>query len=481
MTHLVSTGDLGLDVLLGGGLRLVTRLPGKVSATVVVRGGGGAGKTLVGLHVALMLAKALDGDVAVGCVEVLPSEYVEQVRAARADIDPRRVAVLPDAPSGSAPRVFCGLLTDLDPDAPDLVASLEALARDVMAAGGKPVVLVVDSLIEGYGIGTSVPRPSADEVMKFAAQGGYGVVLCEEARVAEPSPWVFAADTVVELGVEARERGRWIEVRKHRFGASVSGRHELDLGAGTPPSVFPEPRAWVARDAREVLHQHGWEYGNRSMPALVWDTLKASPVIPQDDVRLGGAFVVTTSPIWGVARSLAYDLRPAGELGPDLAIELDPLVTREAVPAEGSLSCHLPTVHGPARALRTLVEQFARLFDETRPQVPKARRVIVGDLEPVLFAEDALAWVEAVRVFASLVIESRWGIPVIAFATGAGGPSSVLSTYADLQIQGHHEAQVRAMLRWHRRLVMINLAPDVTSVRLALDDLPRPLGRKVDR
>ncbi len=79
MTSVVPTGDLGLDVLLGGGFRLVTRLPGKASAMVDVRGGAGAGKTLVGLHVALELAKALEGDVVVACVEILPSEYVAQV------------------------------------------------------------------------------------------------------------------------------------------------------------------------------------------------------------------------------------------------------------------------------------------------------------------------------------------------------------------------------------------------------------------
>jgi KaiC/GvpD/RAD55 family RecA-like ATPase len=82
----VSTGDLGLDVLLGGGFRLVKRLAELESATVVVRGGAGAGKTLVALQVALDLATALGGDVVVGCVEILPTEYVAQVVSARPDL-----------------------------------------------------------------------------------------------------------------------------------------------------------------------------------------------------------------------------------------------------------------------------------------------------------------------------------------------------------------------------------------------------------
>lgn len=242
MTRIVPTGDLGLDLLLGGGWRLVTRLPEQSSAMVLVRGGAGAGKTLVSLHAALALANALGGDVVVGCVEILPSEYVAQLRSARPDIEEGSIVVLPGSVTSQAgPRIFCGLLTDLDPGAPDLVASLESLGQDVARAGGKPACFIVDSLIEGYGIGTSAPRTSADAVMKFAAQGGYGLVLCEEAHGDALSPWVFAVDTVLDLGVEPRERGRWLEVRKHRFGPSVSGRHELELRGGYPRSYIPSP------------------------------------------------------------------------------------------------------------------------------------------------------------------------------------------------------------------------------------------------
>ena len=63
MIRTVPTGDLGLDVLLGGGWRLVERLPGLESATVLLRGGPGTGKTLLSVDVALALAGALNGDV----------------------------------------------------------------------------------------------------------------------------------------------------------------------------------------------------------------------------------------------------------------------------------------------------------------------------------------------------------------------------------------------------------------------------------
>ena len=68
------------------GVQLVERLPGRESATVVVRGGPGTGKTLVSLDVALALAAALGGDVVVACVELLPTEYFAQIWAGRAQL-----------------------------------------------------------------------------------------------------------------------------------------------------------------------------------------------------------------------------------------------------------------------------------------------------------------------------------------------------------------------------------------------------------
>ena len=107
-------------------------------------------------------------------------------------MEERRVGVLPDKPAGGpGPRIFCGLLTDLDTEAPDLVASLETLRSDVARIGGRPAVFVVDSLIEGYGLGGSAPRTAVDALMKFAAQGGCGLVLCEETRSDGTSPWIL--------------------------------------------------------------------------------------------------------------------------------------------------------------------------------------------------------------------------------------------------------------------------------------------------
>jgi hypothetical protein len=319
--RIVPTGDLGLDVLTGGGWRLVKRFEERESACVVVRGGPGAGKSTLGIHVALELANALGGDVAVGCVEILPTEYVAQLQSTRPSLEAARVVQLPAPPAplaeGTGPRVFIGLMTELDPARPDLAANLAALGAAVEAAGGKPTVFIVDSLIEGYGIGSTINRIDADATIKFAVQGGYALVLCEETVSDAPSPWVFAADSVLQLGVDSRERGRWIEVRKHRFGPSATGRHELDLVGQTHPEVFPAPRAWLSNEMGKILRAHNWPTPeqNESL-ALAW----------KDSFAITGSLILVTNSNADVSRLLVPTLKRKDSLAAgSLYVELDPL------------------------------------------------------------------------------------------------------------------------------------------------------------
>lgn len=488
MIRTVPTGDLGLDLLLGGGWQLVRRLPDRESATVLVRGGAGAGKTLLGIHVALELAKALGGDVVVGCVEILPTEYVAQLQSARSDIDRGRVVVLPgEGTPSQSPGIFCGLLTELGATQPDLVAALEGLLRDVAAAGGRPAVVVVDSLSEGYGLGISVPRTSADAVMKFAAQGGIGLVLCEEALDERPSPWVFAADTVLELGVESRERGRWIEVRKHRFGASVTGRHELALVSGARPSAFPEPHAWTAPHRGRVLQARGWRYlASRGMPALTW----GGALNPDDPLEaIQGAVVLVSAPEVGLARTLAFGLTPLqATAGGDLVLELDPLLLDSEAGGDANASIdYVPVVQGPARTLRHLVERFAVQFGEG----PRIRRVVVGNLGLLLVAPGAAAWLEVLRIFCALTIESGWDCPLVAWAGLSAGDEfsparSHLTALADVRVEAGTKGNVTFAIiseRWRRSTQLVTWPQDASSQPLPaavahMDKLPRPHDRR---
>jgi hypothetical protein len=92
--RVVPTGDLGLDVLLGGGWCLVKRFEGRESATVVVRGGSGVGKTLVSIQVA-QASKHSRRRCRGWLRRDLPTEYIAQLQSARPALALSHVAMLP--------------------------------------------------------------------------------------------------------------------------------------------------------------------------------------------------------------------------------------------------------------------------------------------------------------------------------------------------------------------------------------------------
>ncbi|MFO0603299.1 MAG: ATPase domain-containing protein [Polyangiales bacterium] len=255
MSEVVSLDDRGLDLVLGGGLRRVRRVDDKHATVLLVRGPAGSGKTLVGFHAALALQKHFGGPIAYACVELLPTEFEAQVRAWRTDLNhlnirhrESRGEVSPDAGG-----VVEASLIDLTEGPEALGAQVERFVERLTNAGAAPGVLVIDSLIEGYRIGSSAPREFVDSVCKLATKWGLALVLLEECASGTTSPWVFAVDTVLELGL-ATEDGdasraspleRRLTVLKHRFGPSDAGPHGFTLEPGAPLRVFPRPSAWL--------------------------------------------------------------------------------------------------------------------------------------------------------------------------------------------------------------------------------------------
>jgi KaiC/GvpD/RAD55 family RecA-like ATPase len=451
----VPTGDVGFDVILGGGWRLIERLPGRESATIVVRGGPGTGKTLLSVDVALALAAALNGDVVVACVELLPTEYSAQIEAGRAELvsqwrdGPRLAAsavmILPQTTpvsSSESPRIFCGLLPELDDEAPDLVAALELLLADVTALHGKPAVLIVDSLIAGYGLGPSTPRKNVDAVMKFAAQGGFGLVLCEETTDDTPSVWDFAADTLLALE-HHREGGREILVRKHRYGASATGAHQFEIRGWRQPRVCPRPDVWLSiRRNYSTLRTYGWRILNgHGYPPLRWiDALAPSP----DPRDYNCSFAVISGPNLELARKLAFGLMPVGTKShQDVVIDLDPVgFESDGWSSKNVAIRSLPIAAGVNAAICELVEYLGdHLFSDNDSERP--RRIIIGDVGTVTAFPDHALWAEGIAVIATLVAESGWGIPVIVYdsnslsAAGAGGLAA-LRWRADLVIEANN-------------------------------------------
>lgn len=477
MIRTVPTGDVGFDVILGGGWRLIERLPGRESATVVVRGGPGSGKTLLSVDVALALARALNGDVVVACVELLPTEYVAQIEAGRSELVSQyrdgpplaesTVLMLPQTTSvssSSSPHIFCGLLSELGNDVPDLVAALELLSAEVSALNGKPTVFIVDSLIAGYGLGPSTPRQHVDAVMKFAAQGGFGLVLCEETNDDTPTVWDFAADTLLALE-HHRGGGRQLLVRKHRYGASATGEHPFEIRGWRQPRVCPRPDVWLGRHRNySTLRTYGWRFLNgHGYPPLRWiDELAPSP--EPRDYRC--SFAVVSGPNLELARKLAFGLVPVGTKSQkDVVIELDPVGFDSDGWTSKNIAVHsLPIAVGVNAAICELVEYLGgQLFGDDDSERP--RRIIVGDVGTVAAFADPALWAEGISVIATLVAESGWGIPVIVYdsnsLTATGSESLAgLRWRADLVIEANYSERGTAwyatsrpdgtfdMLRW---------------------------------
>jgi len=259
----------GLRLVLGGGVRLVSRgegIPG--STTILIRGAPGTGKTVLGVHLATTIARLLECDVAYGCVEILPPELsaivegldlgpvVESVPFAE---PPPEDSVLDgDLTSddafratntrGDEPRILAGLLDLEDGEEQSrLPAAVDGLLEAATQAGAIPRVVVLDSLSDGYNLGGSVPRALADELCKMAAGAGRVFVLLEETVDSRSSPWCFAVDLVIELTLKESPDHEgallpWMTIKKNRFGPAEPGPHQLVVRSKV--GVFVRPSAW---------------------------------------------------------------------------------------------------------------------------------------------------------------------------------------------------------------------------------------------
>lgn len=232
----VPSGVSGLDRMLGGGIRLLERVPGAgTSAVVLLRGEAGTGKTVLAAHVASAVARARKEDVLFACVESLPTEIAAQIGGfgGLRDLLPMRSASDETPFRGEATRAF-GLV--LDTEGPGDKAPHERLGDGIEAGlkylergGALPRVVVVDGLSDAYGVGPASPRKFANGLALLAAGRGLTMILTEEAPPRAPSPWSHVSDSVVELWRGADAMGVLAAAVKNRFGPCESAPRRLSV------------------------------------------------------------------------------------------------------------------------------------------------------------------------------------------------------------------------------------------------------------
>jgi len=251
----------GLDLALGGGIWAVRRLPDThESANLLIRGPPGSGKTVFGTQLAGALGRALGGDVAYGCVELLPVELQAQYNNLRRAQARESVVVPPFEAAGRANGADCRIFADLldlgrsGQEQERLGPAVLTLLEEVKRAGGNPRVLVVDSLSDGYGLSHSAPRVLADNLCKLALERGLMLILLEESADSRLSAWSFAVDVVMELSGAGEDRTagtpseRRLTVFKNRFGPSDAGPHYFEISS-QGLVLFPRPAAYFLQGA----------------------------------------------------------------------------------------------------------------------------------------------------------------------------------------------------------------------------------------
>jgi KaiC/GvpD/RAD55 family RecA-like ATPase len=411
----------GLDLVLDGGIRILERMPGAgESASILIRGPAGSGKTTFGTQIAASIARKLNTDVAYGCIELLPVELQAQHDGVRRDAQQEKVIVLSESPAGLRPpypgvRIYAGLLDigDSEQAASRLGEALEALlaaAND--RAGGKVRVFVIDSLSDGYGLGAQkASRILADEVCKLAAQRGLVAVLLEETGEVRPSVWSFAVDTVFELG--PAERGTPFDpqllVPKNRLGPADPGPHRFRVvphgGVVVEPREVAYTRPWslnrVVGNFGPLRVEQAWGY--KDLDELGW-----LPPFQRSTIAVVGPMQYVQRVVETLGRT--RDVSPKAETGPELWYSLGHFGTRKPGEHEGQVRTF---GLGPTRTGASFLAQLRRNLEEQWSNGHRPPKVVIGDLRALDYSADADGMRWAVATAGALLKDL--GVPCVLY------------------------------------------------------------------
>lgn len=439
LPKILPTDIEGLNIVLGGGIPVVSRGGAAPSTVILIRGAPGVGKTAFGTQIAASLARLLAADVAYGCVELLPEELAAQ-HAGFMRSQPGEVVPFPI--SGPVPqdtcRIFAAILPLGDPAAESLRPTLEKLRADVASHGGNPRVLVVDSLSVGYGLGPATPRPLVDEVCKFAAAEGLILLLLEEAIDDRASTWSFAADVVISLGLnhgaptpglpESSERR--LLVTKNRFGPSDPGPHAFTLATHDGVVVMPRPTAYLrpyslVRDwldpKRPKAEYAPWPAPDRDG----WPLVNGSAILVH-----GGS----TYAVYRAAFRIGGPIPPA--TGSDVFVAFGQGNLPDEFRGVAFIHCADPYLN-PSTFLTDVLSAIRRMEGPVQ-------RVFFGDLTALRLHVDERGFMRAMVVIIAILKASE--IPCILVESGSVKAVSELANFVDVLVEvsdGHPIATVR--------------------------------------
>lgn len=439
---------------------MVERVPGVPrSTTVLVRGAPGAGKTVFGFQLAGAIARALKGDVAYGCIELLPVELQAQHASLRREGVDEEVIVPPLPQAGRSPakghRLFAGLL-DLGESGEEqarLGLAVHALLNQVERAGGQPRVLVIDSLSNGYNLGSSTPRQLADSLCKLAAERGLVLILLEEIVDDRPSSWSFAVDLVLELSGGELESStgqsaspeRRLKVVKHRFGPSHAGLHRFTVLAGQGLRVFPHPANYLEPWAGPLLWGN-WrarepEGQNWPMPQSVPNTALTRPPFRECVTAVYG---MQTNAVFSAASQ--FGGWGVGDTGVPLLVEFGH--RSQGPSATSALSPIRIQAENPYLSSHELVADVQQALEQIRRNDILISKALIGDLRALRSFWTPERLRRAIAVVVSMLRQVR--IPVVLFETAeARAVQPQVLDFADVFVEITQQGHL-----WHANMVV---------------------------
>ncbi len=426
MTRTIPIEIDGLDLILGGGIPVLKRHKDlEESATLLVRGPPGSGKTIFGVQLAGSLARSLGCDVAYGCVELLPSELEAQHAGIKKSEFKERVIMAPfpkQELKSDECRIFAEMLNigSHGEEVSKLGDAIEHVLKGIERVGGQPRVLVIDSLSDGYNLGASAPRELADALCKMAARRGMILILLEEIFESRPSAWSFATDVVLQLSPseDAAAPGpsdsfeRRLTVAKNRLGPSEAGVHRYLILPNWGVSVLPAPRAYLSKWAPRVVLPD-WKNDRREEQGWHIALPTSWPHFQTCVTAVYGSEIVEVREISEHLGRSTTDGLPL--IGSDVFLDFSrtdaPIEPAGMIPGE----LYKIGLGDPYLSGDQLLSAVLATIDDLRVRKKFIRRVLAGDLQSLRSFWNAEGIRHALGVL--MAILRRVGVPAILFET----------------------------------------------------------------